>query len=90
MQSQKSRHKLFKQRDEVKNIRSVTDPATEVPPKTAFNLPKMETTEDIKSTIETMNKMSDIKTQAITFDDVRTAAEGAGIGPKFIDDSYKR
>lgn len=74
------------QRAEVQNIRAVTDPATEVPPTTVFNLPKMETTEDIKSTIETMNKMSGIKTQTITFDDVRTAAEGAGIGPKFIDD----
>ena len=74
------------QRAEVQKIRAVTDPATEVPPETVFNLPKMETTEDIKSTIETMNKMSGIKTQTITFDDVRTAAEGAGIGPKFIDD----
>ncbi len=74
------------QRAEVQKIRSVTDPATEVPPATVFNLPKMETTEDIKSTIETMNKMAGIKTQTITFDDVRTAAEGAGIGPKFIDD----
>jgi len=74
------------QRAEVQKIRAVTDPATEVPPQTIFNLPKMETTEDIKSTIETMNKMSGIKTQTITFDDVRTAAEGAGIGPKFIDD----
>ena len=74
------------QRAEVQNLRAVTDPATEVPPATVFNLPKMETTEDIKSTIETMNKMSGIKTQTITFDDVRTAAEGAGIGPQFIDD----
>jgi hypothetical protein len=74
------------ERAQVQNIRSVNDPALEVPPKTAFNLPKMETTEDIKSTIETMNKMSGIKTKTITFDDVRLAAEGAGIGPKFIDD----
>jgi hypothetical protein len=74
------------QRAEVQKIRAVTDPLTEVPPTTAFNLPKMETTEDIKSTIETMNKMSGIKTKTITFDDVRLAAEGAGIGPKFIDD----
>lgn len=74
------------QRAEVQNLRATTDPAVEVPPTTPFNLPKMETTEDIKSTIETMNKMSGIKTQTITFDDVRTAAEGAGIGPKFIDD----
>jgi hypothetical protein len=74
------------QRAEVQNLRAATDPATEVPPTTVFNLPKMETTEDIKSTIETMNKMSGIKTQTITFDDVRTAAEGAGIGPQFIDD----
>ena len=74
------------QRAEVQKIRAVTDPATEVPPATVFNLPKMETTEDIKSTIETMNKMAGIKTQTITFDDVRLAAEGAGIGPKFIND----
>jgi hypothetical protein len=74
------------QRADIQNLRSTTDLAAEVPPTTVFNLPKMETTEDIKSTIETMNKMSGIKTQTITFDDVRTAAEGAGIGPKFIDD----
>jgi len=74
------------QRAEVQKLRATTDPVTEVPPETVFNLPKMETTEDIKSTIETMNNMSGIKTQTITFDDVRTAAEGAGIGPKFIDD----
>jgi hypothetical protein len=74
------------QRAEVQKIRATTDPALEVPPKTAFNLPKMETTEDIKSTIETMNNMAGIKTQSITFDDVRIAAEGAGIGPKFIDE----
>lgn len=74
------------QRAEVQAIRATTDPALEVPPKTVFNLPKMETTEDIKSTIETMNKMSGVKTQTITFDDVRVAAEGAGIGPKFIDE----
>jgi len=74
------------QRAEVQKIRATTDPALEVPPKTEFNLPKMETTEDIKSTIETMNNMAGIKTQSITFDDVRIAAEGAGIGPKFIDE----
>jgi len=74
------------QRAEVQKIRATTDPALEVPPTTAFNLPKMETTEDIKSTIETMNNMAGIKTQSITFDDVRIAAEGAGIGPKFIDE----
>ena len=74
------------QRADIQNLRSTTDLAAEVPPTTVFNLPKMETTEDIKSTIETMNKMSGIKTQTITFDDVRTAAEGAGIGPQFIDD----
>ena len=74
------------QRADIQNLRSTADLAAEVPPTTVFNLPKMETTEDIKSTIETMNKMSGIKTQTITFDDVRLAAEGAGIGPKFIDD----
>jgi hypothetical protein len=74
------------QRADIQNLRSTADLAAEVPPTTVFNLPKMETTEDIKSTIETMNKMSGIKTQTITFDDVRTAAEGAGIGPQFIDD----
>jgi hypothetical protein len=74
------------QRADIQNLRSTADLAAEVPPTTVFNLPKMETTEDIKSTIETMNKMSGLKTKTITFDDVRLAAEGAGIGPKFIDD----
>jgi len=74
------------QRADIQNLRSTADLAAEVPPTTVFNLPKMETTEDIKSTIETMNKMSGLKTKTITFNDVRLAAEGAGIGPKFIDD----
>lgn len=74
------------QRAEVQKIRAVTDPVTEVPPATVFNLPKHETTEDIKSTIETMNKMAGIKTEKITFDDVLTSARNSGIGPDFIDD----
>lgn len=73
-------------RQDVKDLRQTTPPELEKPPVTEFNLPRMETTEDVKSTIEAMNRSAGIKTQNITFDDVRAAAEGAGIGPKFIDE----
>ena len=73
------------QRKDVQDLRATTPPELEKPPLTAFNLPRMETTEDVKSTVETMNRMAGIKTENITFDDVRKAAENAGIGPKFID-----
>lgn len=73
-------------RAEVSQERAGIDLSAEKPTKAAFNMPLINTTEDIKSTIETMNRSAGIKTQNITFDDVRTAAEGSGIGPKFIDD----
>lgn len=80
------------QRAEVQKIRAVTDPATEVPPQTVFNLPKMETTEDIKSTMETMSQMTDLKTKKITFksveDEVRYWAEQSGAGVKLVDDIF--
>ena len=77
---------FLSQRQEVKDLRQTTDPALEKPPELEFNLPLMATEEDVKSTVETINRMAGIETKRITFDDVKTAAEGAGIGPKFIDE----
>lgn len=74
------------ERKDVADLRATTDPAMEKPPETAFNLPVMQTTEDIKTTVETMARMGGVETKTITFDDVRAAAENAGLGPKFIDD----
>jgi hypothetical protein len=77
---------FISQRKDIEDLRQTVDPALEKPPELAFNLPLMATTEDVKSTIETINQAVGIKTKNITFDDVKALAEGAGIGPKFIDD----
>lgn len=74
------------ERKDVSDLRATTDPALEKPPETAFNLPVMQTTEDIKTTVETMARMGGVETKTITFDEIRAAGEMAGIGPKFIDD----
>jgi hypothetical protein len=73
-------------RQDVKDLRATTPPELEKPPVTEFNFPRIETEDDIKSTIEAMNRATDIKTENITFDDVRSAVEKSGIGPKFFDD----
>ena len=69
--------------------RANVDKATEVPPKTAFNLPLMDSEESVKSTVEAINQMAGIKTAKITFDDVIKKAEESGIGIKFINDLVK-
>ena len=69
--------------------RAGVDKATEVPPKTEFNLPLMETEDSVKSTVEAINQMAGIKTAKITFDDVVKKAEESGIGIKFINDLVK-
>jgi len=69
--------------------RAGVDKATEVPPKTAFNLPLMDSEESVKSTVEAINQMAGIKTAKITFDDVVKKAEESGIGIKFINDLIK-
>lgn len=74
------------QKKQVAAKRAGVDAATEVPPKTQFNLPRMETAEDVKNTVETINQMAGIKTQKITFDDIKLKAEEAGVGVKFLDD----
>lgn len=79
---------FISQRKDIQDLRQTTDPAMEKPPELAFNLPLMATTEDVKSTIETINQAVGIKTKNITFEDVKALAEGAGIGPKFIDDIF--
>lgn len=71
------------------DARAKVDKATEVPPKTEFNLPLMDTEESVKSTVEAINKMAGIKTAKITFDDVVKKAEESGIGIKFINDLVK-
>jgi len=69
--------------------RASVDKAAEVPPKTAFNLPLMDSEDSVKSTVEAINKMAGIKTAKITFDDVVKKAEESGIGIKFINDLVK-
>lgn len=69
--------------------RAGVEAETEVPPKTAFNLPLMDTEESVKSTVEAINQMAGIKTAKITFDDVVKKAEESGIGIKFINDLVK-
>jgi hypothetical protein len=69
--------------------RAGVDKAAEVPPKTAFNLPLMDSEESVKSTVEAINQMAGIKTAKITFDDVVKKAEESGIGIKFINDLVK-
>ena len=79
---------FLSQRKDIQDLRQTTDPAMEKPPELAFNLPLMATTEDVKSTIETINQAVGIKTKNITFEDVKSLAQDAGIGPKFIDDIF--
>ena len=69
--------------------RAGVDKATEVPPKTAFNLPLMDTEDAVKSTVEAINELAGIKTKKITFDDVVAKAEESGIGIKFLNDLVK-
>ena len=69
--------------------RAKVDKATEVPPKTEFNLPLMDTEESVKSTVEAINKLAGIETKTITFDDVVAKAKESGIGIKFLDDLTK-
>ena len=69
--------------------RAGVDKAAEVPPKTEFNLPLMDTEESVKSTIEAINNLAGIKTKTITFDDVVAKAKESGIGIKFLNDLTK-
>lgn len=69
--------------------RAGADKAAEVPPKTEFNLPLMDTEESVKSTVEAINNLAGIKTKTITFDDVVAKAKESGIGIKFLDDLTK-
>lgn len=59
------------------------------PTKVPFNMPLIETTDDVKKTIDSINKLAGIETKKITFEQVKEAAQNAGIGPKFIDDLFK-
>lgn len=72
------------EKEKVAAQRAGVEAATEVPPKTQFNLPRMETIEDVKSTIEALNNLSGLKTKKITFEDVKAKAQEAGIGIKFF------
>jgi hypothetical protein len=58
------------------------------PPQAAFNLPKMGTEDDIRATIAAIDNLDPAKPKKITFDEIKTKAEEAGIGPKFIDDLF--
>lgn len=74
------------QRKDVQDLRATTPPELEKPPLTAFNLPRIDGPEDLKSTVEAINRAAGIKTEHITFDDVVESAKAAGAGPKFIND----
>jgi hypothetical protein len=56
---------------------------TEKPPAAVFNMPLMNTTEDVKQTIMVFAERTQKKRG--TFADWKEAAEAAGFGPKFID-----
>ena len=60
------------------------------PPKTAFNLPKMGTTEEIRATIAAVNNLDPAKPKKITFEEVKLKAQEAGVGVQFIDDLFTR
>ena len=66
------------EREDVMNLRAQTtflgQAEFEKPPLTQFNLPQMDTAESVKSTVEAINNLLDIKVQTITFDEVRDAA----------------
>lgn len=72
------------ERQDVMDLRATTPPELEKPPLTQFNLPQMDTAESVKSTVEAINNLLDIKVQTITFDEVRDAAVKAGMDKSFI------
>ena len=72
------------ERQDVMDLRATTPPELEKPPLTQFNLPMMDTPESVKSTVEAINNLLDIKVQTITFDEVRDAAIKAGMDKSFI------
>lgn len=82
---------LLAEKDKVAAERAGIDAATEIPPKTEFNQPRMETTEDIKNWVEAINNKAGIETKHIKLDDPRllAAANDAGIGVDFIDKLVK-
>jgi hypothetical protein len=58
------------------------------PPQAAFNLPKMGTEDDIRATIAAIDNLDPVKPKKITFDEIKTKAEEAGVGVKFIDELF--
>ena len=60
------------------------------PPKTAFNLPKMGTDDDIRATIAAIDNLDPAKPKKITFEEVKLKAQESGIGVQFIDDLFSR
>lgn len=63
---------------------AMADRTMEKPPEAVFNMPLMNTTEDVKQTIMAFAERTEKKRG--TFAGWKEAAEQAGFGPKFIDD----
>jgi len=72
------------ERADVQALRATTPPELEKPPLTQFNLPMMDTPDSVKSTVEAINNLLDIKPKTITFDEVRESAVKAGMDMNFI------
>ena len=64
--------------------------AAGTPPKTAFNLPKMGTDDDIRATIAAIDNLDPAKPKTITFEEIKVKAEESGIGVRFIDDLFSK
>ena len=56
------------------------------PSEAAFNLPVMNTTDDVKAVVQAIDNLNPAKPKKITFNDVKAKAQEAGIGVQFIDD----
>lgn len=67
-------------------ILATTDITEAKPPKAAFNMPRMGTTEEVSATIEAIYRLDPTPPQRITFDEVKRLASEQGIGVKFLDD----
>ncbi|HSG19506.1 MAG TPA: hypothetical protein VLA31_01945, partial [Burkholderiaceae bacterium] len=72
------------QRQDVADLRVTTPPEMEKPDITRFNLNVMDTPESVKTTVETISRMLDLKVDRITFDDVVASATKAGMDQGFI------
>ena len=64
--------------------RPARTPEADRPPLAQFNLNRMETTEEVKATVDAINDQLGIKVKTITFEEVKDAAVKAGMDMTFI------